>query len=91
MPKEKIEKVLIVQKPKTKKELESFLRIVNHHRKFFDNYTACTEDLYDLLKEERSITQWRKVHDEQFQKCKDQIEKYREKIARSQRRFCVRM
>lgn len=62
-----------MKKPKTKKELESFLGTINHHKKYIYNYTTLTEDLYELLEKNKNMKQWNEHHDKKFEECKQQI------------------
>ncbi|KRH93375.1 putative LTR retrotransposon [Pseudoloma neurophilia] len=73
MPKEKIQKVLSIEKPKSKKDLEKFLGLINYHRRFIDNHSAATENLYELLKENKTMDDWTDVHQKQFENCKQQV------------------
>lgn len=50
MSEEKIRKVMDCQKPKTIKELRSFLGLANYFRQHIDKYGSAVQPLYNLLK-----------------------------------------
>ena len=67
----KIEKILEMRKPETKKELRSFLGTVGFHQKYIDKYTEKGKALTDLLKKgEPNQIKWDAESNESFQTLK---------------------
>ena len=67
----KIEKILEMRKPETKKELRSFLGTVGFHQKYIDKYAEKGKALTDLLKKgEPNQIKWDAESDESFQTLK---------------------
>ena len=67
----KIEKILQMRKPETKKELRSFLGTVGFHQKYIDKYAEKGKALTDLLKKgEPNQIKWDAEYNESFQTLK---------------------
>ena len=67
----KIEKILQMRKPETKKELRSFLGTVGFHQKYIDKYAEKGKALTDLLKKgEPNQIKWGAESNESFQTLK---------------------
>ena len=67
----KIEKILEMRKPETKKELRSFLGTVGFHQKYIDKYAEKGKALTDLLKKgEPNQIKWDAESNESFQTLK---------------------
>ena len=67
----KIEKILQMRKPETKKELRSFLGTVGFHQKYIDKYAEKGKALTDLLKKgEPNQIKWDAESNESFQTLK---------------------
>ena len=67
----KIEKILEMRKPETKKELRSFLGKVGFHQKYIDKYAEKGKALTDLLKKgEPNQIKWDAESNESFQTLK---------------------
>ena len=67
----KIEKILEMRKPETKKELRSFLGTVGFHQKYIDKYAEKGKALTDLLKKgETNQIKWDAESNESFQTLK---------------------
>ena len=67
----KIEKILEMRKPETKKELRSFLGTVGFHQKYIDRYAEKGKALTDLLKKgEPNQIKWDAESNESFQTLK---------------------
>ena len=67
----KIEKILEMRKPETKKELRSFLGTVGFHQKYIDKYAEKGKALTDLLKKgDPSQIKWDAESNESFQTLK---------------------
>lgn len=72
MSEEHKEKIMSFGIPKSKKELQRFLGTVNYHRRFINKYSEKTEILYDLLKENRNMSEWTGIHTDTFNKIQDE-------------------
>ena len=67
----KIEKILGMRKPETKKELSSFLGTVGFHQMYIDRYTEKGKALTDLLKKgEPNQIKWDAEYNQSFQTSK---------------------
>ena len=67
----KIEKILEMRKPETKKELRSFLGTVGFHQKYIDRYAEKGKALTDMLKKgEPNQIKWDAESNESFQTLK---------------------
>ena len=67
----KIEKILEMRKPETKKELRSFLGTVGFHQKYIDRYAEKGKALTDLLKKgEPNQIKWDAEYNQSFQTLK---------------------
>ena len=64
---EKLRKILEVSKPKTKKDLRSFLGAVGFHRKFIDRFAERAKSLTDMTRKgEPNVLKWSKSADEAY-------------------------
>ena len=71
---EKIVQVLKVARPKTKKNLRSFLGMIGYHRKFIPNYASLAKPLTDLTcKQNPNEIQWDDQACESFQQLKEAV------------------
>ena len=62
----KIEAVLRLTEPKTKKELQSFLGLTNFYRKFIEGYSHLFAPLYDLCGSDQFV--WTSAYSRAFKK-----------------------
>ena len=65
----KVDCVIKYPVPKNKKELRSFLGLVNSYRNLIPNFADSTWDLYHLLKKDTRFV-WKPHHNNQFEKLK---------------------
>ncbi|KAM7289935.1 uncharacterized protein ISCGN_030063 [Ixodes scapularis] len=70
----KIEAVLKAPKPKSKKELQSYLGLVNFYRRFLPNLSTHLEPLHRLLRDGQQWA-WKKEQDLAFQHSKELVVK----------------
>ena len=75
MPKEMKEKIFVFQVPKTKKDLQRFLGAINYHRRFIDNINEKTNSLYEMLKNEESMSNWTEEHTKAFKELQEEANK----------------
>ena len=74
---EKVRKILEVSKPKTKKDLRSFLGAVGFHGKFIDRFAERAKSLTDMTrKEEPNVLKWSKSADEAYLLFKSKISEH---------------
>jgi hypothetical protein len=68
---DKVEKLKNAEKPKTKKQLKSFLGLANYYRKFIPHFAERVKSLTDLTKKGYpNALPWREEHTEQFEALK---------------------
>ncbi|EEC16206.1 hypothetical protein IscW_ISCW011925 [Ixodes scapularis] len=70
----KIEAVLKAPKPKSKKELQSYLGLINFYRRFLPNLSTHLEPLHRLLRDGQQWA-WKKEQDLAFQRSKELVVK----------------
>ena len=64
-PGEKVCKILEVSKPKTKKDIRSFLGAVGFYRKFIDRFSELAKSLTDMTRKgEPNVLKWSETADE---------------------------
>ena len=74
---EKVRKILEVSKPKTKKDLRSFLGAVGFHRKFIDRFAERAKSLTDMTRKgEPNVLKWSKSADEAYLLLKSKISEH---------------
>ena len=66
---EKIKCIINYPTPKSKKELKSFLGLVNSYRALIEEYAERTADMYHLLKKDKRFV-WSEGNDQQFKALK---------------------
>ncbi|KAI4293412.1 hypothetical protein PAPHI01_2686 [Pancytospora philotis] len=60
------------QRPKNRKDVQRFIGLVNHYRKFIPNMARVGKPLYDLLKQEKKWV-WGDAKGKAFQELKDML------------------
>lgn len=75
MPREQKEKIFQFKRPKTKKELQSFLGAINYHKRFIDQIGEKTAILHDLLKDNSSMKDWTQEHTKAFEELQTEANK----------------
>ena len=69
----KIKSVRDAQIPKTKKDLRSFIGLINFNRKWIKNFAETAKPLYDLIKGKSKQIQWNESAQRAFDKLKDDL------------------
>jgi hypothetical protein len=73
---EKIEKITNAPRPKTKRQLRSFLGLVSYYRSFVPRFSECVADLVALTKKGApNILIWQEVHEVAFNLLKSLLSK----------------
>lgn len=70
--KDKVEAITNIARPRNKKELQSFLGMMNYHSKFIKNYADIVKPLYELLKKSTDFT-WSKNCENAFTTAKERL------------------
>lgn len=69
---EKIEAIRKWHRPRTTRQVRSFLGMTNYYRKFIKNYADLSHPLYALLKKSKKF-QWEKEEDAAFERLKESL------------------
>ncbi|XP_033098347.1 uncharacterized protein K02A2.6-like [Anneissia japonica] len=73
----KIESILCISPPTTKKQLRSFLGVTNYYRKFVPNYATIATPLTDLTRnKEPEKLRWEQQHENAFRLLKERLTNY---------------
>lgn len=70
---EKLEAVRSFRKPETPEETRSFLGLITYLSRFLPNLSTTAEPLRTLIKETMKPFEWKQVHEEAFEKIKQNI------------------
>lgn len=71
--KEKVEEVLNVEKPKTRRQVKSYLAMAGYYAKFIKNFSDITYPLTELTKAKPGKFYWGDKEDQAFQEIKRQL------------------
>ena len=73
---DKVDKIQNADRPKTKKEVRSFMGLVGYYRDFMPNFSTVAAPLTDLTKKNQPyIVAWTQVHQDAFDELKSMIVK----------------
>ena len=73
----KVDKILQVRRPDTKKELRSFLGVVGYYRKFIENFAAVAKPLTDMTnKGEPDVLRWNCKSEEAYEELKRRLSQH---------------
>ena len=73
----KVDKILQVRRPDTKKELRSFLGVVGYYRKLIENFAAVAKPLTDMTKKgEPDVLRWNCKSEEAYEELKRRLSQH---------------